>query len=93
LEVFRDVTLLLGEQVICRVKQSKKTDWPWMEAQQLHEVTASCWTAQHHIAEDLKLQFVSVQEIEPNLCPACCSVTVPTEVPGFPLILSVYVFT
>ena len=26
LEVFRDVTLLLGEQVICRVKQSKKTD-------------------------------------------------------------------
>jgi len=60
-----------------------------MEAQQLLEVTTSRSTTQRHIAEDLKFQFVSLQEIEPNLCPACCSVAVPTDVPDLPLNLSV----
>jgi len=60
-----------------------------MEAQQLFEVTTSCSTTQHHISEDLKFQFVFVRENEPNLRPACCSVTVPIEVPDFPLIQSV----
>jgi hypothetical protein len=46
------VTLLLGERFIYRVRRSKKTDWPWMEALLLFEVTTSCSATQHHVSED-----------------------------------------